>query len=43
MDNWDDYMKNEFGSLIWGMAELVEMMGADWSRLEPPIYDLLSL
>lgn len=42
-EKWDNYKKDEFGSLIWGMDVIAEISGLDWNRLEPPIYDLFEL
>ena len=42
-DLWEDYKRNEFGSLIWGMETIAEMSGMIWDRLDPPIYDLFKL
>jgi len=43
LENWEDYKREEFGSLLWHMADLAEFMGITWDRLEPPIYDLFTL
>jgi hypothetical protein len=42
-DRWEDYKKDEFGSLIWGMEQIAELSGMTWNRLEPPVYDLFDL
>lgn len=42
-DKWEDYKKDGFGSLIWGMETIAELSGMTWNRLEPPIYDLFDL
>lgn len=42
-EKWEDYKKQEFGSLIWGMESIGEILGFTWNRLEPPIYDLFDL
>lgn len=42
-EKWEDYKKDEFGSLIWGMEVLAELSGGTWDRLEPPMYDLFDL
>lgn len=42
-ERWEYFKKDEFGSLIWHMAELAEFMGIIWDRLEPPVYDLFDL
>jgi hypothetical protein len=40
---WEEYKKNEFGTLLWGMADFGEILGFTWNRLESPIYDLFEL
>jgi hypothetical protein len=42
-ERWEDYKKDEFGSLIWGMETLAELTGMEWDRLEPTVYDLFEL
>ncbi|EZH64724.1 hypothetical protein DH09_19590 [Bacillaceae bacterium JMAK1] len=42
-DKWEDYKKDEFGSLIWGMEVLAELSGRPGDRLESPLYDLFEL
>lgn len=42
-DKWDQYKKDEFGSLIWGMSEISELSGLTYNRLEAPIFDLFEL
>lgn len=42
-ERWEDYKKDEFGSLIWGMETLAELSGMEWNRLEPTLYDLFEL
>lgn len=42
-DKWEQYKKDEFGSLIWGLDTIAEMFGEKLNRLEPPSYDLFEL
>lgn len=39
-DNWEEYKRNEFGAIEFGIATLFEAEGDYWDRLEPPVYDL---
>lgn len=42
-EQWEDYKKDEFGSLIWELETLAELSGSGWNRLEPTVYDLFEL
>lgn len=43
-DRWEKYKKDEFGSLLWGLADISEMDGSAFDRFkEPMIYDLFEL
>lgn len=42
-DNWEEYKRNEFGAIEFGIATLFEAEGDYWDRLEPPVYDLFDL
>ncbi|MCM3361238.1 hypothetical protein [Niallia sp. MER TA 168] len=42
-ENWEEYKRNEFASLVGGMDILAEMLGMNWNRIELPIYDLFEL
>ncbi|MBS4199319.1 hypothetical protein KHA93_06585 [Bacillus sp. FJAT-49732] len=42
-ERWEDYKKDEFGSLIWGIETLAELSGMVWNRLDPTVYDLFEL
>lgn len=42
-DAWDENKKEEFGSILWGMAEFTESLGLSWSMLEPTAYDLFEM
>ncbi|MDP3385782.1 MAG: SEC-C metal-binding domain-containing protein [Eubacteriales bacterium] len=41
--NWEEYKRNEFGAIEFGIATLFESEGEYWDRLEPPTYDLFEL
>lgn len=42
-DNWEEYKRNEFDAIEFGIATLFESEGEYWDRLEPPVYDLFEL
>ena len=42
-DNWEEYKRNGFGEIEFGIATLFEAEGDYWDRLEAPIYDLFDL
>lgn len=42
-NQWEEYEKEEFGAVLWGMAELSELMGISWNMLEPTTYDLFEM
>ena len=42
-DNWEEYKRNEFCAIEFGIATLFEAEGNYWDRLEPPVYDLFDL
>ena len=43
-EKWGKHKKDEFGSLIWGMADLSEMSGRPFDRIKEPMsYDLFEL
>ncbi|MCM3342517.1 SEC-C metal-binding domain-containing protein [Paenibacillus sp. MER TA 81-3] len=42
-DRMEQSKKDEFGMLLWGMAELSELSGHSYNRLETPTFDLFSL
>jgi hypothetical protein len=42
-DRWEEYKRNEFGAIEFGMASLFETEGDYWDRLESPVYDLFEL
>ena len=42
-DNWEEYKRNEFCAIEFGIATLFEAEGDYWDRLEPFVYDLFDL
>jgi hypothetical protein len=42
-DNWEEYKRNEFCAIEFGIATLFEAEGDYWDRLEPLVYDLFDL
>ncbi len=42
-DKLEQYQKEEFGSIIFGMESLGKAFGYNWNRLTPPSYDLFKI
>lgn len=42
-DRWEQYKKDELGTLLWGLSDISELSGGFYNRLETPLYDLFEL
>lgn len=42
-DNWEEYKRNEFSALEYGISTLLESEGVYCDRLETPVYNLFEL